>query len=138
MRTAGQPPPPRSIIMREGKRKSVEVVMKEAEQDRREREDNGTWDGQYHLSVFAGPLEQNEEPEQAVTRLFGGERKVKWFRTGPLENFEETGLPLSSSQPDPYHYDVVIGPELTPEVIETFEGCLDNEARKNPGWRASR
>jgi hypothetical protein len=123
--------------MRDGKRKAVEIVMKEAEQDRREREDNGTWDGQYHLSVFAGPLEQNEQPEQAVTRLFGGQRRVKWFRTGPLEHFEEAGFPLSASQPEPHHYDVVIGPDLTPDVVERFEQCLENEARRNPAWHAS-
>lgn len=124
--------------MRDGKRKPVDDVMKEAEEERREREADGTWDGQYHLSVFAGPLEQNEEPEQAVTRLFAGRRRVKWFRTGPVERFQEAGFQLSASEPEPYHYDVLIGSDLTPKVIERFEGCLENEARKNPAWRASR
>ncbi len=105
MRTASQPPPAGSLVMREGKRKSVEIVMKEADQDRREREDEGTWDGQYHLSV--------------------------------LECFDREGLRLSASPPEPYHYDVVIGPELTPDVVERFEQCFDSEVRRNPAWHAS-
>jgi hypothetical protein len=123
--------------MREGKRKSVEIIMKEAEQDRREREDEGTWDGQYHLSVFAGPLAPEEHPEQAVPRFFGEHRTVKWFRTGPAERLEESGFVLSASPPEPYHYDVTIGLKLTPDVIERFERCFDNEARRNRAWRAS-
>jgi hypothetical protein len=123
--------------MRDGKRKPVESLMKEADQDRREREDKGTWDGQYHLSVFAGPLAPDEQPEQAVVRLFGEHRRVKWFRAGPLEDFEKAGFRLSASPPGPYHYDVLIGPELTPDVVERFERCLENEARRNPAWHAS-
>jgi hypothetical protein len=137
VRTATQPPPAGSLVMREGKRKSVEIVMKEADQDKREREDEGTWDGQYHLSVFAGPLAADEQPEQAVQRLFDGHLRVKWFRTGPLECFDRGGLRLSASPPEPYHYDVVIGPELTPDVVERFEQCFDSEVRRNPAWRAS-
>jgi hypothetical protein len=123
--------------MREGKRKSVDIVMQEAEQDRLERVGEGTWDGQYHLSVFAGTLASGEQLEDAVTRLFGEHRRVKWFRTGPLECFEAAGFAFSASPPEPYHYDVVMGSELTVEVIEGFEHCFDDEERRNKAWRGS-
>jgi hypothetical protein len=61
----------------------------------------------------------------------------KWLRTGPLECFEEVEFVLLASPPEPYHYDVAIGTELTVEVVERFEQCFENQARRNPAWRPS-
>jgi hypothetical protein len=122
-------------VVREGKRKSLDTVMEEAEDDRLEREDLGSWDGQYHLSVFADCLLPGETLENAVSRLFGQYRKVKWFRSAQVETLQAAGFDLSASEPDPYHYDVLLGENLTKEAVEAFEGCFEQEARRNPAWR---
>lgn len=122
--------------MRDGRRKPSGDLIEDADNDRLEREDLGTWDGLYHLSVFADILKEGESSEEAVTRLFGINRRVKWFRTALVEALEAAGFELRASLPDPYHYDVVLGTVLNEEVVESFEQCFEAEARRNPAWTA--
>ncbi len=110
--------------------------MEEADDDRLERQDQGTWDDVFHLSVFAGPLGNGEEPEQAASRLFGEHRRVKFFRFAELKVLEDAGFELGASPPEPYHYNVALGTELTEDVIQDFENCLSSE-RRNPAWKRS-
>lgn len=121
--------------MREGKRRPVDKVLREAENEKRERVDLGTWDGFYHLSVFAGPLESGETLDEAIARLFGTERRVKFARVARLSALEDAGFGIRASRPDPYHYDVRLGTNLTPDVVDRFEACF-GEARRNPAWRS--
>jgi hypothetical protein len=53
-----------------------------------------------------------------------------------LECLEGADFELAASPPEPYHYDVIIGTQLTSDVVETFERCFD-EVRRNPAWRPS-
>ncbi|WP_156212722.1 hypothetical protein [Lentzea aerocolonigenes] len=119
--------------MREGKLKATERVLDEAEDERTEREDDGTWDGEFHLSVFASTLEPGEELDAAVARLFGPHRRVKFYRVATVEDLQAAGFQLAASPPEPYHYDVLLGTELTPAVVERFERCF-GDARRNPAW----
>ncbi|WP_216588043.1 hypothetical protein [Streptomyces brasiliscabiei] len=120
--------------MREGKRKAVERVIEEAEDEKLEREDAGDASESYQLSVFAAPLEAGETLDDLVARLFGKFRSVKFYRFAPAGTLLEAGFTLVASPPDPYHYDALLGPRLTPEVIERFDDCF-SEARRNPAWR---
>jgi hypothetical protein len=122
------------MVLREGKQKPCEDVMEEADDDRLEREDLGTWDGQYHLSVFAAPLQAGETLDSAVSRLFGAHRRVKFYRAAMLEALGGAGFDLAASPPEPYHYDVRLGTKLTDEIVEAFEQCF-GEARRNPAWQ---
>jgi hypothetical protein len=122
--------------VREGRVKDVSELLEEAEDDRLEREHDGTWNGSYHLSVFAAPLEAGETLDQAVSRLFGQHRTVKWYRIAQLEALTELGFQLIASQPEPYHYDVVLGENLDSSVINDFESCFGEE-RRNQLWRRS-
>lgn len=90
----------------------------------------------YHLSVFADALLPGELPDDAVARLFGTHRRVKFFRTAPVEKLFASGFELGASPPEPYHYDVVLGDVLSEEVIRTFDACFEEEARRNPAWRS--
>ncbi|MZE80855.1 hypothetical protein [Streptomyces xinghaiensis] len=108
--------------------------MEEAEDEKREREDAGDMSESYQLSVFAGPLEEGEGPDDLVARLFGKFRRVKFYRSAPVGVLLEAGFTLVASPPDPYHYDALLGPRLTAEVIERFDDCF-SEARRNPAWR---
>ena len=107
--------------------------MEEADDDRLEREDLGTWDGQYHLSVFADVLQPHETVDTAVQRIFGTYRRVKYYREASVETLREAGFELAASAPDPFHYDVRLGTKLAADVVEAFEGCF-GEARRNPAW----
>lgn len=134
MRSSGDPPPPGSLVVREGKPKAFDKVRKELDDDRAERIDEGTWDANYHLSVFAGPPEDGETVELTVNRLFGQHRTVKYFRTASLESLARAGFVMIASPPEPYHYDVVVGTEVDEAVVERFDQCFD-EARRNPAWK---
>jgi hypothetical protein len=120
--------------VREGRVKTVEDVMEEAEDDKLEREEDGTWNGSYHLSVFAGPMQEGETLDEAVIRLFGAHRSVKWYRVATPEMLQRQGFEVGASNPEPYHYDVVLGETLNRQVIEAFEGCLGEE-RRNGLWQ---
>lgn len=134
VRFPGQPPPPGSIVVREGKVKDVTNVLEEAADDRVEREDDGSWNGFYHLSVFAAPLESEEELDEAVGRLFGQHRTVKWYRVAQLEALTQLDFELIASAPEPYHYDVVLGEVLSVPIVQAFESCFGEE-RRNGLWR---
>ena len=121
-------------MVREGRVKDVTEVMEEADDDKLEREADGSWNGTYHLSVFAGLLETGEDLDQVVTRLFGEHRQVKWYRVALLEILEVQDFKLGASPPEPFHYDVILGEELTYSVVETFEKCFGEE-RKNRLWQ---
>lgn len=122
------------MIIREGKRKSPEKLMKEALMDRAERLENGTWDGTYQLSVFGGITEPQETEDGAANRFTYGEREARWFRIMDPQAIEDGGFHLITSAPEPYHYDVVLGTLLDVEVVERFEDCF-GEARRNPACR---
>jgi len=131
VRTPGEPPPPGAWVFREGKHKPIAVLREDAESDRDHRKLDGTWDGQYHLSVFARPLEVGEEPEECVGELFEGYRQVKWFLCAQLQTLTAAGFTLAASPPEPYHYDVLLGTELTDSVLMAFDRCLEAEPRRN-------
>lgn len=136
MRTFGQPPPPASIVVREGRAKAIMDVMEEADDDRLERQDDGSWNGIYHLSVFAGPAETGETLDDTITRLFGEHRKVKWYRIAQLEILDGQDFRLGASPPEPYHYEVILGENLTHSIVEAFEKCFGEE-RRNSRWQRS-
>lgn len=121
-------------MVREGKVKIIDEVMTEAEDDRLEREDDGSWNGSYHLSVFGGPVEEGETLDQAVGRFFGEHRTVKWYRVANWEVLQDSGFDVGASPPEPFHYDVVLGEILDPSAVEAFEGCFGGE-RRNELWR---
>lgn len=133
MRRPGESPSPGSLVVREGKQKAFVKVKVEVEDDRTERIDEGAWDGQYHLSVFAALLLPGETVDEAVNRLTLGARRVKFYRISSPERLDLEGFSMIASPPEPYHYDVVLGAEADEPVIERFERCFD-EARRNPEW----
>src|SRR6266516_28181 len=134
VRVPGTPPPPGSIVIREGNRRPAADVMEEAEDDKDERFEAGHWDGKYQLSVFAGLPQPGEDLDMLPSRLFSPYRTVKFFRSATVEVLAEAGFTLVASPPDPYHYDVILGTKLTPEVVQAFDDCFA-EARRNPLWQ---
>jgi hypothetical protein len=137
VRSPGQPPPPGSIVVREGKVRDVTEVVEEAEADRQEREDDGSWDGIYRLSVFAGVPENGEQLDETVVRLFDGFRTVRWYRVTYIETLRQGGFEASASKPDPYHYDVLLGKILSVAIVQKFEACFGQEIRNKACKRRS-
>lgn len=133
VRRVGDAPPPGCVVFREGKRKPTTKVQEEADDEAIERGEQDMWDGFYRLSVFAAPLLPGESEDEAVGRLFGAHRKVKFYRTTSVPTLQDAGFELEASPPEPYHYDVLLGTKLAADIVEQFEGCF-GEPRRNPAW----
>jgi hypothetical protein len=48
-----------------------------------------------------------------------------------LETLTAAGFSLAASPPEPYHYDVLLGMELTDSVLVAFDHCLEAEPRRS-------
>lgn len=109
----------------------LKALIKRAEQDRREAERDGSWDGRYRLSVFGDAPRQGESVDQVIKRVLddqpvGG----AYVRATRAARLREAGFELVATPPDPYHYDAVLGTEVTPSVVERFAGAFEPKIRR--------
>lgn len=107
-------------------------MIRQAENDRLRREEFGTWDGQYHLSVFAGALAPGQAAVDLAPTLWHPHlTNVKYFMLTSPERLVADGFEAGASMPEPHHYDVMIGSDLDADVVERFDACFSDELR-NP------
>ncbi len=111
----------------------LDRLMSEAQQEARERQEEGRWDGHYRLSIFGDAVTTDESYDEAVVRIFDGKRKVKFSRCGALACLQAAQFKVGASPPEPYHYDVDLGTTLDRVTVEKFVQCFD-APRRNPAW----
>lgn len=113
------------MVVRGGVIPDLDALMEQAEDEYAES-------GRYRLSTFCGVKKGEEDDEDLLRRIIQeGHVPNGQVRTTRVEVLLDLGFSLEQTgQPD-CHYDVDLGDELSPEVVERFEQAFE-APRRNP------